>query len=172
MSLEALTPRGLEASLEAEQAIALWETANPGWSFWWTPNDLPAAVDGIILRNGKVAGVAEVKCRDLDEQTFRRQFNSEWLVTHSKLERARLVADGLAVPLVGFLYLAQDQVLLTQRLAIGGEFVARLRIERTTTAATCNGGTAVRSNAFIDMTDAKRYAKFSDRVLACAQEIG
>ena len=170
--MDVLTPRGVEASLEAEAAIALWEAAHPGYSYWWTPPDLPAAVDGILLKHGTIAGVAEIKVRDMDEETFARTYRSEWLVTHSKLERAKSIAEGLAVPLVGFLYLKPSQVLLTRRLAEGGEFVARLRLERTQTAATCNGGLAVRTNAFVDMSDAKRHTKLCDQTLDPFREAG
>ena len=62
----------------------------------------------------------------------------------------------MQVPLVGFLYLVEDDILLHKKLwepELG--WVCSMSIRLTYTQATVNGGRALRSNAFIDMKDAK-----------------
>jgi hypothetical protein len=49
----------------------------------------------------------------------------------------------------------QSKTLLVQTIADNGLYVPSIKIMTTQTQATINGRTAVRSNAFIDMSSAK-----------------
>jgi len=162
VSLDINTPLGQESLRHEQEAAALWENLNPGWKYVTTNKAAPCVVDGILMRGGEIAAVVETKARSVDEKGFAEQFNSEWLMTLAKLEKAKAIAHGMGVPLVGFLYLIPSQVLLVRRLAENGEFVVPMRIDNTTTQATINGGTAVRCNAFINMAGAttRRLEKF------------
>ena len=74
-----------------------------------TPRGKPARVDGLLVKNGELNGVGEVKCRyDLTLQYFTDIFNMEWLVTLSKIEKCKEVAFGLQVPFIGFMFLADE----------------------------------------------------------------
>jgi len=168
VSLDINTPLGQESLRHEQEAAALWESCNPGWSYVTTNKAAPCAVDGILIKGREVAALVETKARSVDERGFSETFKGEWLVTFSKLERGKLIASGLGVPLVGFLYLIPSQVLLVRKLAEDGEFVVPMRIDNTSTQATINGGIANRCNAYIDMTGAKtnRYEKMFDPTLA------
>jgi hypothetical protein len=119
-----------------------------------TPRGKPARVDGLLVKNGELNGVGEVKCRyNLTLPKFKRLFDMEWLVTASKIEKCKELASGLQVPFIGFMFLVDEGVsglLLWKRLD-----QLTLRSERTETQATINGGTTHRLNAFIPMKHCK-----------------
>lgn len=115
-----------------------------------TPRGKPARVDGLLVKGGEVNGVGEIKCRyDLTLQHFTDAFNMEWLVTLSKVEKCKEVAQGLQVPLIGFMFLADEGdngLLLWKRLD-----QINLETRWTDSKKNCNGGRAYRLNAFIPM---------------------
>jgi len=81
-----------------------------------------------------------------------------WLVTFEKIINARHIALSLGVPLIGFLYLVQDKILLCKKITDAyGKFVINMEIQNTFTQTTVNGGTIKRSNAYLDMKDCKQY---------------
>jgi hypothetical protein len=59
------------------------------------------------------------------------------------------LAEQFCVPLIGFLFLVDDDVLLVQNLT-----TAKKRKKITETQRTINGGTARRENMFVTMKDA------------------
>lgn len=125
-----------------------------------TPKDSPALVDAIIVSN-KIEGVVETKCRyGLTLSQFNESYNSEWLVTWSKVQEGMKIAAGLRVPFVGFLYLVDSGHVLMQRITQpDGRLVVDIRLSTTETQASINGGKAMRTNAFIDMKLANVYKK-------------
>lgn len=155
--MDVLTPRGQEAVARERDAAAIFEAEmlRRGRSVRYVPTrkDRPATVDAVIVENDEVVAVVETKCRsDFDLATFRGEYGSRWLVTFDKIERCRIVAAGLSVPLLGFLYVVRDGVLLWVQIADArGEFVVPFDVRVTPTTATCNGGEARRANAFIGM---------------------
>lgn len=153
MGLDIQTPKGQQTLLDLEKGVELFQSRNPTLSYVATPPDRPAAVDAVITHKGEVFAAVETKCRyDVSLLQFRHRFRNEWLVTMSKLTNAAEVARQLCVPLYGFMYLVDDDVLCTQKIAdASGCFTVPLRCEVTATQATVNGGTAHRANAFIDM---------------------
>jgi hypothetical protein len=89
-------------------------------------------------------------------EKFKTSFQSEWLVTWSKVHNAIQIADSLGVPCFGFLYLVDEKTLLTQKLSEpNGKLNVKIRLETTETQATINGGKAIRTNAFINMSSAQ-----------------
>jgi hypothetical protein len=152
MSLDIATARG-QVSLADEQHVADWFNAKPGFRYIQTPKDRPAKVDAILTRNGEVMGLAETKCRyNLTLEQFQRMFQNEWLITAEKVESGAKLASGFCVPLYGFLFLVDADVLLVQNLS-----AAKMRKEVTETQRTINGGTAMRENYFVQMDTAKIY---------------
>jgi hypothetical protein len=159
MSLDILTLKGQE-SWRDEQRLAAWLEQNFKFRYVQTPKHVSATVDAVLIgANHALIGVAETKCRyNLDMNEFKTAFKQEWLMTWNKVNYAMKIATGLGVPLVGFLFLVKPSVVLVQRISNpNGELVAPIRLQTTTTKATINGGYAVRTNAFIDMSAAKFY---------------
>lgn len=77
-------------------------------------------------------------------------------MTWAKVQNAITIASSLGVPCIGFLYLVDEDILLSQKISEpDGRLVADVRLSTTETQATINGGVALRTNAFIDMRQAK-----------------
>ena len=80
---------------------------------------------------------------------FFDRFNGEWLVTASKLQKCKDIADGLGVNFVGFLYLVDSKKLLFKP-------ITSWRSEETETITNINNPTLVkRLNGFVDMAGSK-----------------
>jgi hypothetical protein len=158
--MDVLTDKGQQTLKDEEKAAQIWVSHYPDYQYIITPKDEPAVVDAILINGTKIAAVVETKCRyDMTVKTLFYERNGEWLVTHEKLLKARQVSLGLGVPLVGFLYMVQNNTLLVQKLTdTEGNFVCDLRVEETTTQKTVNGGMVTRRNAFIKMHNASVYA--------------
>tara|TARA_R110000868_G_scaffold288067_1_gene548413 strand:+ start:3291 stop:3764 length:474 start_codon:yes stop_codon:yes gene_type:complete len=149
MGLDIATPKG-RVSLKDEQIVARWFNYKEGHCYLQTPKDSPAKVDAVLARGDAVIGLAETKCRyNITLQDFRHKFHNEWLVTWEKLESGLKMAEQLCVPLYGFLYLVDDDVLLIANLS-----KVEIRREFTETQKTINGGKIVRENGFIPMKNA------------------
>ena len=147
--LDITTPKG-QVSLKDEQIVACWFNSKSGCSYVQTPKDSPAKIDAILIKNKNVFGLAETKCRyNINLDGFKTKFKNEWLVTWEKLESGLKISEQLCVPLYGFLYLVDDDVLLIQNLS-----KADIRRDFTQTQKTINGGKIVRENGFISMKDA------------------
>lgn len=155
--MDIFTERGQVYKNHADAAIRLfnrrYKHTHSVYSTHW---QLPIPVDGVMVNHSaeKLSGFVEVKCRELDLASFRSRFSNEWLVTYDKLINAQKIARTFGVPLFGFLYLIHERVLLAKRLTDENGNLTGMRIEKTRTKATCNGGEAERVNAFIDMQDA------------------
>lgn len=155
--MDILTARGQETLVQEREAASLFCSAFKGYGYVSTPKDEPCIIDALLIKDLELKAVAETKCRQMTLGTFVRTFNSEWLVTWHKLQGASHIAGLLCVPLYGFLYLVPSRTLLIRRLwdHVTG-WAVPMRVEDTVTQATVNGGTALRTNAFIDMSDAKQ----------------
>lgn len=155
--MDILTEKGQETLRHEQRAMELWLSKFPQHSYIQTPKDKPAIIDAIISVDNVVTAVVETKCRDYTLQEFQKKFKSEWMVTHEKLIKSSHIASGLCVPFIGLLYLVPDDILLRRTLwkpDVG--FVCTMYIRTIWTQASVNGGKALRSNAFIDMRDAKQ----------------
>lgn len=151
MGLDINTPRG-QVTLADEQKVAEW-LLGKNVHYVQTPKDKPAKVDAVLLKDGYILAVAETKCRyNLTLEKLQTRFANEWLVTEAKIRDGINIANGLCVPLIGFLYLVDDDTLLAINL-----LDAKRRVAETMTQQTVNGGQVVRSNAYILMDSAKVY---------------
>lgn len=157
--LDIMTPRGQMTVSDEAAAAAIWESWNCGWKYVSTPKDRPSQVDAILSHDGVVEAIAETKCRyGMTLNEFMVRFSGEWLVTLDKVLKASQISASLSVPLYGFLYIVSEGVLLTRRLTdSSGQFCVPFRADNTITQRSVNGGSAMRSNAFIDMREAKQW---------------
>ena len=157
MSLDIATPKGQISLKQEGEMLDILLGACPGIKVLQTPKDQPADVDGVIARAGSIIAVFESKCRELT-RTQLRNFGDEWLVTFEKLQKGALLAKSLCVPFIGYLYLVPDRRVLSVRIADDrGNFLPNIRIERTETQATTNGGQIIRTNAYIRMAGAREF---------------
>ncbi len=115
-----------------------------------TTDTSDADVDAILWRSS-IVGVAEVKTRNLTHQQL-SGFGS-YLVTFSKLEKLRSVAKALRCPGLLLVYLIPETRTVWWKVCDSqGEWTVDVKVERTSTQATCNGGTAMRDNAYLPVS--------------------
>ena len=157
--MDILTPKGQQTVRDEQAAAAIFEKAT-GCRYIGTPKDMPAKVDAVVVNAAnRIVAVVETKCRyGVTRNSLREAWDDEWLITMEKLDEGREAARLLGVPLYGFLYLVDEQLLLTKVIAgPTGQYCCKLWVDQTETQATVNGGTATRANAFVDMSDAKEW---------------
>jgi hypothetical protein len=164
MGLNVLTPRG-QVSLEQERrVIEIWHSHHPTLVYNETPKTQPAAVDAILVRDGVCRAVVETKCREMDWNAFKNTHDEQWLVTFRKILGARDIAEKLCIPLIGFLYLAPDDLLLCARLwDPEAGWMRQFSVQKTETQKNINGGKAIRDNAFINMRGCEQLRMKDDR---------
>ena len=128
-------------------------------SYVRTPDHLPARVDAVIVKGGRIAGVVETKCRyDMTRASLRDEFKNEWLVSMHKVESLKAASASMCVPAYGFLYVVRDGLLLVKRITDeAGEYDIPFRVDRKETQKNCNGGTKKEPNAYISMANAPEY---------------
>jgi hypothetical protein len=153
--LDILTPKGQETLKQESEAISLFLNNYAGFEFVHTPKDMPADIDGFVVKNGVIFSGVEVKCRTMTLHELHRSFSSKWLITYDKIDRGIALCTKLGVDFRGFLYLVPDQTLLIVKIWDHKKgLVCDMDVEETKTQATVNGGTAIRLNAYIDIRDA------------------
>ena len=114
-------------------------------------------MDGFTIKGDRITSCFESKCRKMTRRQL-AQWGNEWLVTYEKIQHGATLARTLGVPFYGFLYLVPDGIILTVKIADKqGDFLPRIRLERTETQRTINGGKIVRTNAYIDISNATEH---------------
>lgn len=155
MSLDINTPKGQVTLAQEQELIAKLLYGKEGYQVIQTPKKEPSDVDGFMCKGNEIVMVMENKCRDMTKEQLMK-WGNEWLVTYEKIVKGASVCKQLKVPFYGFLYLVPDKVALSIRLADkDGNFLPKIRIERTETQETVNGGKVTRTNAYINMDLAK-----------------
>lgn len=152
--MDATTENGIKAIQQARAGLIA-----TGIPFVETPQDEPADVDGFFLNADETEVVAcfEAKARSMSLAEL-KEMGGEWLMSAQKVVKGREMARRLRVPFYGVLYLVPDKITMLVLIADkDGEIACGIRYAVTETQATCNGGTARRKNAFIDMKQSKRW---------------
>jgi hypothetical protein len=115
--MDILTEKGAETLQQVADAIDIWRENFPAIQYIHTPDNRPADFDGILVYNGSVAGIVEIKCRvSMTFEKFGTDYKSESLVTFDKVRRCMQAADAIQAPFVGFLYFPHEKILLYKRI--------------------------------------------------------
>lgn len=159
MNLDVLSPRG-QVSVADEERMAVSLERIYSFKYLTTPKDQPSVADGMLLSDSAIFAVVETKCRyDIPnaKDFYEGMYSGEWLVTFDKYMRNCELARMLCITLVGIIVLPKSNEWIIKRLFCGSTntHLTTIRLETTKTKATINGGTALRTNAFIDMRGAK-----------------
>ena len=149
MSLDALTERGQgfirSQCAIIEQCAASWACEAVHMAGHATP------IDALFTRAGTLFRVGEIKTRpDLTLRHLRGL--GSYLVTFDKLVNGRDLAVRLNVDYVLVVGLPDALVWWWVSDAVGA-WRSQMRVARTTTQATCNGGEAERANAYLSLGD-------------------
>jgi len=154
--MDILSKRGQQSLADEQKARDIFLSNYPMYSYIQKQKDQPADVDALLVKDGIIAGVVETKCRyDVDLHGFTERYENSWLVTFDKVARGKQIADAMCTKLIGFLYIVPSETLLVQTISDCGLYIPSIQIITTQTQANINGRTAIRSNAYIDMSKAK-----------------
>lgn len=167
--MDILTPKGQETRAQEKKAIRLFTESFPAFEFVETAKDEPADIDGFIVRPcdddnswafGQIVSGVEIKCRNMTAYDLRTKFDNRWLITSDKIDRGIAVCRSLCVDFRGFLYLVPDRMLYIVPIwTVEDGFVADVELDQTETQANVNGGTALRLNAYVDVSKARVVAE-------------
>jgi hypothetical protein len=153
--LDINTPRGQLTLADEMAAVAIFHRHYPELRYIHTPKNDMSDIDGMVINHAEDALVciAETKCRyDMTIEKFEVAYGRKWLVTFDKFVKGYKLADSCRVPFYGFLYIVPSKALLIKPLwTPQNKLEVDLKVQKTETQATVNGGRALRDNAYIDM---------------------
>ena len=155
MSFDVLSKKGREAVEQSRLGLALIPR-----QYVETSQDREGDIDGFFLSaDGKeIAAAFETKARDMTLDKLRNSYNDEWILTFEKINKGSIISRSLCVPFFGVVYLIPDRITLLAKLTDDhGNIVAPVRLDVTETKANCNGGHAIRTNAYVSMKNAHLY---------------
>ena len=152
--LDCHSERGREW-ITKQNEIALRVASRHGYGIIYTP-DGDAKLDCLFTKNGSLAGIAEIKSRDLT--LFQLMAFGSYLVTEEKLLSGIEVAKALRVPFSLLINLVDADAVINICNS-QGERRASWRSEVTKTQATCNGGDAMRRNAYLSLSNMKVFRR-------------
>lgn len=153
--LDINTPKG-QKSLEQERVLLDALRAKLQADIVETDKELDAVVDGIIHKDGVIRGIIECKCRDLSEDDLRGY--GTWLITYRKIKEAAKISKTLRTPFYGAVYCLKDNRVAFWKLTDdAGDWCFGFDVQDTRTRRTINGGSTVRANAFIPVSEAKWF---------------
>ena len=105
-------------------------------------------VDRLFIRDGKSVCIAEIKVRNMSLPQLEK-FGS-YLISYHKIDRGVLISSLLHVPFMLFVYLiGSDDIVYWTISTNEGKEVCNYVVQQTDTQATCNGGQALRENAYL-----------------------
>ena len=166
MAYDSLSPKGEQSFVNAEKAIAIWHDHFPSWQILQTrkpePPRSPAIADGVIVENGIIRGIIEIKSRSFDLYALQNKFKNEVIITHDKLIKCQQIAQALDVPFILFIYLVPDEALVWKpiwRPESEEHWNTEITIKYTETQKSVNGGTIMRHNTFVNMTSASIWRR-------------
>jgi hypothetical protein len=148
--LDCETPRG-QVFLAREQRIAA--LCAEAWHATVMHAAPPRTIDALFAHDAYLYRVAEIKTRDMTWDDLQR-FGS-YLVTFDKLLAGRDLGVRLQVEYVLVVGLL-DATVWWPITDAKGAWTADLRVQQTETRATCNGGSAVRANAYVCLRGVQR----------------
>lgn len=153
--------RGKQASLDQRYALEWIRFRHQDWSYSISPQDGAGFVDGdfCYVDSREKHRAFECKCRyNMDEAKFWGEYRGLWMITFDKLQWLCKMSVGFGIPGYGILYIVPSSALLIQKITDkDGNFVLDFEIKQTWSKATCNGGEALRDNAFIPMRGAQEF---------------
>jgi hypothetical protein len=154
MNLDARTPLGRDYVRRQSEVVArcaqVWQS-----TVMETPLEEPADVDAVFGRAGVVKVVAEVKVRNMTMAEL--ETHGSYLVTNDKLVRGSRCAAAMYVPFVLVVGLWPERHIVYWRVwSPATQWCFDFDVRRTATQATCNGGQAVRENAYLPLLHMRR----------------
>ena len=153
--VDVMDPNVQAAIHQADDAVRIWESHFPHCTFVGTDKQSYSEIDGVLVVNGTIVRVIEIKGRKVPLDIFRGKLKSQWMVSEDKLIKCQTVAEILRVPFVGFLHLVTDKVVLCKTLwrPVDG-WVCGKKVRMVKTNKDLYGGEKEGLCSFLDMSDA------------------
>jgi len=149
--LDINTPKGQE-SLQYETIMLDRIKRKRKIEIFETDKKSDAKCDGIIVKNNNIVGIFESKCRNMTKEEL--SMYGSWLVTNEKIMHGRYLSEMLRVGFFGFLYLIPDNNIFMWHITdSNGKFKFDFESKITKTQKTINGGTAMRENSFLPISE-------------------
>lgn len=151
------TEKGVRANEQSDLALQILNRLT-GSYFYQTPNGKPSKLDGCIVSKGKLAGFFEIKSRDVSYDLFSGRYENEILLTYDKLWHAFSITKTLCLSFSVIYHLVPSKMILCKTVIDAeGMLLSPVRIIRSKTPSSVNGGEVFRNNAFIKMDDARVF---------------
>ena len=153
------TERG-QRGLRDEMEMASHFERLTGIQYQSTDKDSICCVDAVLTKSGQLCGIVETKPRyDFSSaEEFYTKYKGQWLVTNAKIINCRKLADMLYTPFFGIIYIPASKEFLIKRIYEKGRDLVNIEVKNSFTIGRhTDVGKVERSNAFIDMTGAKKY---------------
>ena len=145
MSLDVLTDKGKKYKAHEDETARMICAKLNCISVECPSADAP--IDRVFTRDGKVVALAEIKSREMSLDEL-REYGS-YLVTYKKILMGVGIAQELGVPFFLFVRLLKSgQIVYWQ---IDTDTLRDVEVRETKTQATCNGGSAIRDNAYLPL---------------------
>ena len=104
--------------------------------------------DRLFVRDGKSVCIAEIKTRNMS--LLKLQMFGSYLISYHKIDRGVLLSSLLHVPFMLFVYLIESDDIVYWTISDSeGKEACTYVVQQTETQATCNGGQALRENAYL-----------------------
>lgn len=109
-----------------------------------------ARLDGILMKNGKIHRVAEVKVRWMSLATLQRY--GSYLITYDKLMAGQQASEAFSAPFIILLYLVEsDNICSIKMTNDKGQFISPFDKQTETTYYDMHGGRIERVNAYVSL---------------------
>ena len=110
-----------------------------------------AQLDGVLMKNNKIHRICEVKVRFMSLDALNNL--GSLLISYNKLQAGRDASRAFKAPFVILLYLVDsDNIVSIKMTNEEGEFISAFKKEVTRTNYNIDGGSALRENAFVELT--------------------
>jgi hypothetical protein len=154
--MDVLTPRGQKTVEQEQRAIEIWLKHFPNYLYIQTPKNKPAIIDAVLSLNGVMQAAVETKCRDFTLDEFNNKYNGASLIGYDKFLSTSKAAGLLQVPLVIFMYMVPEDVLLYDTVWDPKDgWLRHVYIKHVYAQANINKDRVKKQCAFIDMKNAK-----------------
>ena len=148
-----------QSYIDRERNIAQWLTSQTGLPHVETPD--PCGIDAIYGKDQSL-WLVEIRCRPslylVGEKVFNKDknlYHDTILVTAGKLKRAQKAAQYMHGKYILMIHLGSGHIIWWDLT------LAKFDVKKTITSAGCNGGKALRDNAFIPISDASIHKGFT-----------
>lgn len=101
-------------------------------------------------------GIAEIKCRMFIGNTLisRKSLKNGYLISYDKLTYGASASELFGIPYFVIVNLIPEKYILIWKLAENGDFLFDFPVRESQTKKNCNGGVAVRLNAYLPLEKA------------------